>query len=89
MRTCGDCGWRSDDVHEPGWGECTGTLWDSKRHFDWRRCFNWKPKRDWRDETCGTCEFQHKVVERCFRGPGSLSAPDLHPACAEWRPREE
>jgi hypothetical protein len=89
MRTCGNCGWIPDGKSVCyAWGE--GRLAEKKDM--WSACALWRPKQDWRDETCGTCEFY--IDGDCRAGPPVVygdrypSPQRQCPACAEWMPRE-
>ncbi len=97
MRTCGNCRWlnppesRKDECYPVCFATPTSSF--KTREIGCCACTLWKPKQDWREETCGTCEFQGKPYpdcrERCLRHPSVVIAEDDHYACAEWMPREE
>ena len=66
-------------------------------------CAEERQVKDWRDQTCGTCEFSvGPAVLLCLRFPPTPvkwatgeaadlfpNAPRDRPACAEWRERME
>ena len=89
MRTCGNCGWTRDSegysdfcLAAPG-RECLPVTRVCPA------CTLWKPRKDWRGETCGPCEFLRGAKFRCRRsGPNAKAVYTRDPACAEWMPKE-
>ena len=85
MRTCGDCGWLEIGSMQ---SLCLA-LPRVEILRDPRVCAHWKPAQDWRDETCGTCEF--RIEGECYRHGGDMKHESQQSwrACAEWMPKEE
>ncbi len=91
MRTCGTCSWLDHTItNEYRQCRCDAAPQHVYRACDRKACALWKPKQDWRNETCGTCEFFEDDDEgaRCRRAPG-VPARGPQRACAEWMPHED
>lgn len=86
-RACGNCGWAKTVDVIPGETLCKAWGETRRRHPKWEACALWKSEKDWRGETCGTCEF--RGGDSCWCGPGTRDAPVRQHACTEWMPREE
>ncbi len=99
MRTCGNCGWfkrvgkRTEKTNHVFCGALP--VLNARRVEEATACAFWKPRKDWREETCGTCEFRDErrgcrvaqPQEDDGYGYPKVEAP--HPACAKWMPRED
>ncbi len=81
------------EEHPAGWRACRALSPndESRRAKSWPACVHWKPKQNWRKETCGTCEFYENPKQSsgwCRRRAGAGERDRADNACADWMPGE-